>query len=257
MLALGPASTTTIESDGTLRVIGATASPATVTGSAGGGYSLSVHGTLAARDYAFEQMGAAGVVLSATSILADPPLDGRGGVFRQPDATPGSVMLDLALGGAIGFRYVDFEDPSGVGTFNVRRLAGADVTFFDSRGNFAGPTFEDDPGERVHWVDDPTLVDRFLAQPGPRRVTLEWTTSAEGSNLVSLVLQSSSSAAGPFTTLVEEPVQGPSSYGFLHQPLMPDTTVFYRLLGRDDSGYDRWLAAAQATPWVGQSQVPS
>ena len=244
-LQLGSAVSLGVTSSGTLRVVGEPGDPATVSGHLGGGYALSVDGDLAARNYAFRDMGPAGVVF--TGDLAPAPDDLRGGVFDR--AAPGGVLLDLGQGAGHVFWYASFLDSTGTAAANVRRSSGSPVAFANWGGAFGGEAFEDDPAGLIDWLPpDVTELASFSATNGPEQVLVEWETTREV-DVDAFVLEAGPGAAGPFATLAELPPAGPGPYAFSHGPLPEDVAVHYRLLERVSSGALNLLAEDSATPY--------
>jgi hypothetical protein len=241
----------TVTPTGTLSVVGAAGNPAVVTGTGGGGYFLNIDGTLAARQFRFEQMGLAGILVSSAASIAAFPDDLRGGVFSNPSATPGSVMLDIQRPAPTTFRYVDFEDPLAVGTNNVRTLSGsgAVASFINSDGDFTGPGFELDPFNKIGWPsDDATLLSSTQAVAGPDMITVNWTSVTE-TDIDMYVLQKATNGSGPYSDLVEVTPVGPSSYNFVDNSVTPKQLTFYRITQRRTDGGIDILGQVQANPW--------
>ena len=167
-LALGANTELSVESSGVLRLLGSNEpggpgqpggrqlvgpipeNPASVVGHSGGGYSMTIDGTLTAQYYIFQEMGAGGIVVSSAAILGPAPFDGRSGTFAYPSADANSVLLDIERSVDTHFSSMVFEDPLGNGTFNVRTLSGSRIRF-TATGNFAGAGFEDDPNNLIFW----------------------------------------------------------------------------------------------------------
>ena len=235
----------TVTSSGDLRVIGDPGNLAAVTGHLGGGYALEIDGTLAARNFVFQEMGPAGINIDGA--VAAAPDDLRGGVFDL--AAPGGVLLDLALGVGHTFWYTTFLDSTGTAANNVRRTSGAAVSFANWGGAFAGEDFDDDPSDLIDWLPPATTeIASFTAASGPEKVFVEWQTTAEV-DVEAFVLQSGPSAAGPFATVAEVLPTGPGAYALTHEPLLEDVQVFYQLQERVSTDALNLLGQASATPW--------
>ncbi len=247
-LALGPTTSVAVGSTGTLRVVGTATQPAVVTGQGGGGYALSVNGTIAAMNFRFEQMGPAGIQIAQSATIAPAPQDLRGGVFDRPSANAGSVLLDIQRPAPAELRYLQFEKSNGVGTYNVRCLGGSTVTLRNWTGAFAGSTFEDDPGNRIVWAPPvQTGVASFTSTAGPGKLQLAWTTSSEV-DASAFLLEWSTSPLGPFSLVTELPAAGASTYGAVHTGLTPGFTYHYRLSQRLTHGAIVELATASGVP---------
>lgn len=239
----------TINSGGRLELIGAPGMPAVLSGTAND-LDLTVNGTLAARDFEVRSPIAAGVLLNTGASFATAPDDMRGGVFAEPDAAPGSVLLDLRPAAAKTFFFVRFDDPLGVGTFNVTRSSGSPVAFQNFGGNLSGELFEHDPVTGlIDWL--PTTITQvvdFSAKPGPEEVALSLETSVEVDTAM-FHLQSAPSPSGPFATVVSFPPLGAGTYAYVDTGLTADQTVHYRLVEQQTSGFFLVLADASATPY--------
>jgi len=250
-LALGPTAVLTVPAGGLLRVVGDPDDDARVTGEDGGGYFLTIAGTLEAGLFEFSGMGPSGVVVADGATFGDFPNDLRGGTFTGPAPIPGSSLLSLTRSTPIEFRYVDFEDPAAVGANNVETLVrGAVATFVNSEGSIAGEAFDFDPLEQVAWLTDATTLDGFAAAAGLMEVDVSWTSTLEV-DLVQYVVQRATDPAGPFTTVFTTPAVGPSSYGFLDTDLVANQTYVYRLFGELTHGELDLLAEDTATPFGG------
>ena len=239
----------TVNGGGVLELIGAPGMPAVLSGTAND-LDLTVNGTLAARDFELRSPVAAGVLLNSGASFAAAPDDMRGGVFAEPDAAPGSVLLDLRPAAAKTFFFVRFDDPLGVGTFNVTRSSGSPIAFQNFGGNLSGELFEHDPVTGlIDWL--PTTVTQlvdFTAKSGPEEVTLAFETSVEVDTAM-FHLQAASSPAGPFATVASLAPMGVGNYGFVDTGLTADQPVFYRLVEEQTSGFLLVLGDVTATPY--------
>ena len=247
-LALGNPVVLTVGSTGMLTVIGDPTNPARVTGVSGGGYDLTVAGALAASNFVFEDMGPAGIVIESSAAIASAPNDLRGGRFDRAEFAPGSVLLDLRRTSPADFRYLEFENTTGSGNFNVRTQAGgAAISFTNHSGAFAGPAFEDDPSGLIDWaVPEATQLANFVATGGTEMVALDWMTTDEV-DVDLFVLERSINAGGPFAVIALLPALGASSYQHVDLALLGRQTYFYRLSERLTHGAGQLLASASAT----------
>jgi len=247
-LELGPTVSMLVSAAGQLNLIGDPGDPATIGGTAGGGYLLSIAGALNASNFAFEEMGSSGIVIDDTATIGAFPDDLRGGTFSYPSALPGAVMLAIERPSSAEFRYVDFQDPLDVGTSNVRTVSGASVDFVNSSGNLAGSTFELDPFGLVDWTLNLTAVSSLKGNAGLDQVQIDFVTSAEV-DADSFLVQRGLGPSGPFTTLAELPATGPGVYGHLDTTVVGYTTYVYQLSQKLSHGGTMVLGQVQATPW--------
>ena len=238
-----------IQPGATLELLGTPGNPATLEG-ANNDLDVTVRGTFAARDFVVREPIASGFLIDTTASFAPAPNDMRGGVFARPDATPGSTLLDLRPFGAATFQFVRFDDPLGVGTFNVTRTAGLPVAFQNFGGNLSGDLFENDPsGTLIDWLpSSSTQLVGFTAKPGPEQVMLAFETSVEV-NVALFRLQAASDPLGPFVTIANLAPVGVGQYAFTETNLPPNQARFYRLLEQQTSGFELVLADANATPY--------
>ncbi|MEM7311041.1 MAG: hypothetical protein AAF682_30505 [Planctomycetota bacterium] len=245
VLALPLSTFVVVTGTGSFAAVGSFGAPAVVTGVGGGGYLFEVGGDFDATHFRFEQMGAGGIVINEGATL----LSFVAGVFAQPSSTVGSILLDIRrpLGSDTEIRYVDFEDPAGVGTTNVRTLGSAQLTFVESGGDFSGPGFEFDPLGLIEWTNDPTVVD-FSATPGADLVNLDWTSTQEA-DTVQWIVERATDAGGPYAEVATVQAVGPSTYGFVDNGVLAQTEYFYRLVERKAFGQELVLAMTDATPW--------
>ncbi|MEM7308326.1 MAG: hypothetical protein AAF682_16725 [Planctomycetota bacterium] len=244
-LGLGATSVLLVPSGGTLRVLGGFGDPATVTGDAGGGYVLNIDGTLDASNFRFEQMGPSGVNISDSATIAQM----IGGVFSEPSASAGSIMLEIRQNAPVELAYVDFEDPLGVGTNNVWVVGGANITLSESEGDFSGPAFEFDPLGIVDWISDPTAVASFTASAGADVVDLAWTSTTE-TDVASWVVKRATDPGGPFSELVTVPAAGPSAYAHADTTVASGQKYYYRLCEQKTFGEEVEHGSDDATPWT-------
>jgi hypothetical protein len=250
-LALGPATAVVVPAGapgGTLSIVGTGGEPASIVGASGGGYLVNVDGTLAAGNFLVRDPGATGFIVGTTATIAPFPHDLRGGTFSHPSPAAGSALLDIRRGAPAEFRYVRFEDPGAVGTFNVRTLSGAAISFTNSDGDFSGTSFEQDPFMLVSWDDDATELTSFLSVPGADVIDLEWTSAAEV-DIDAWILQRGPAPSGPFTDLVEVPPAGPGTYPFSDTTVVPLQAYIYRIAQRLTHGEVQVLAERFAKAW--------
>ncbi|MCA8975028.1 MAG: hypothetical protein KDC98_09920, partial [Planctomycetes bacterium] len=249
VLEMAPASSLHVTAQGTLRLAGLPGAKAAVRGSGTGGYSILIDGRLEANQFGFRNMDGQGVVFGPSSSLGAAPFDGRDGVFDLGASAANGPLLDLRFGQAHTFRRVSFAGRPEDGTRNVRRLGGGIVTFADWGGGVGGPEHEIDPSNCVEWIAEQlTTLARFAPRPGPEQITVEWTTSREGT-VLGFLLETASTSSGPFSVLASVPARGAGNYSVLHAPLPAAIAAYYRLSVRDVSGHLSPLATGSATPW--------
>ncbi len=239
-LRLGPLTTLTIAGppsvSGTLSLIGSPSAPAVVRAAGAGGYGLTISGTVAARNYVFQEMGAAGIRITASATMAPPPNDLRGGLFTLPTAGANSVMLEVVQAGPRQLRYLNFENPNSVAAGNVRVPATAPALFTLSMvnwgGSHGGQAQEIDPLNRINWgPPEVTMVGSLSAIPGPAQATVVWQTATEV-DAAAFLVERAYAPAGPFAAVGEIGATGVGSYQRLDLPLTPGQTYTYRLTER-------------------------
>jgi len=250
-LLLGSAVDLNVATDGTLRVVGLPGEAARVGPLDGNGWDGIVRGALAASHFAFEGMGPAGLVVTSDAAIAPSPEDLRAGRFAMPSPAAGSALLDVRRPVATTFADVDYVDAAGVGTFNVRTLGGAPITFENAGGGFAGDAFDDDGPDLVQWTSVPaTEVAAFDAAGGAGEVDVTWTTTSEVS-IDAFVLEVDVGATGTFTTVAEVAPTGPGGYAVTDASVVPGVVHTYRLLQRRLDGEIDVLASDDTTPTGG------
>ncbi len=253
-LGLGPNNACYVQilSGGMLSVIGSPLAPAVVRGTLGGGYSLSIAGTMEASNFEFREMNSAGVVLQAGMILAPAPHDLRHGRFDfRAGATPGSRLLDTRLGYPVTISYVTFDNSQSVSSpVNIRSPTGGNVDVYASGGVLGGPggeLFDDDPANRVHWIaPNPTTVASFTATGGPALVTLGWTSSVETDIEKYVLLRASANNPLSYSQVAEVAPTGPGNYAYTDVGLSVGQTFLYRLTERLTHQVSNQLGTASA-----------
>ena len=250
-LALGATTDVDVNAGGTLSIIGVFGNRARVTGEAGGGYALNVNAgaTIAGQNYEFQEMGPAGLVIDSGATIAARPFDMRGGRFDLPSAMLNSVLLDVQRPALTEFRFVEFENTNGTGTFNVQTLGGSNVRMVNFSGDFADDPFENDPMGLIDWIPmDDTELAGFQVIGGPQCVYVAFTTLSEP-DVGQFRIESAPAPTGPFTVIATFTPAGPSRYEVTDAPLVANQTVHYRLVERLDFGQENVLATGNATPF--------
>jgi cytoskeletal protein CcmA (bactofilin family) len=248
-LWLAPTSVLTVESNGALTLVGSTAADVRLAGSGAGGAAVVVHGTLAARHATVSGLGADGLVVTESAAIAPAPDDLRGVTFVAASSVPGAALFTVDRSLPTVLVGSAFEDPLAVGTYNVRTAGPGALLFEAWSGAFGGATYEDDPLGLIDWdASDATVLDHVAATAGPRRVAIDWQTSAEGA-IEGFRLEYGPTPSGPFTPLVDVPPLASRSYAFVHTGLEPDVEVSYRISRLGLDGSVDALATVSARPW--------
>jgi hypothetical protein len=248
-LSMGPQTTATVA--GSLSLVGTAAQPATITGEAGGGYSLTVNGTLAARDFLVKEMGTGGFVIGLPATIAAAPNDFRNGTFDfRAGAAAGSVLLDVRRNVPAVLDQLTFlNTPAAAVVFNVKTSASSlPVSFTNWGGAFAGPSFESDPNGLITWnVQAAPVVAAFVVDPGAELAEVLWTMASQ-TGVASYQVRRATSAAGPFPVIASLGLAGPG-YGFIDQPLPANQARFYLLYATLTGGESILLGSGSATPY--------
>ena len=161
-LELGNQVSLTVISTGTIELVGTSGSPVTVTRRTTNTYNFNVQGTIKARHYLFEYMGANGIKI-ANGATIDATDNFSDGTFTN--GYSGGTLFNIEntqdLTGNPGrIENVVFPAYPGGGASNVSKLiAGSgNVEFYDASGVFAGSNFENDPGDLIDWTGSETLT---------------------------------------------------------------------------------------------------
>lgn len=179
-LELGQYTSLTVAPTGTIELVGTSGSPVTVTRRSTNRYNFSVQGTIKARYYLFEYMGANGIKIEngATIDAIDNFSDGT-----FTNGYSGGTLLSIEntqdLTGNPGrIENVIFPANPGGGASNVSKLiAGSGtVEFYDANGAFSGSSYESDPGDLIDWTGTETLT--WTAGAG----TSDWFTAGNWSS---------------------------------------------------------------------------
>ena len=251
-LSIGPQTTATVNASGSLTIVGSPGQPATVDGESGGGYSLLLSGTIAARHFVVKEMGPAGMFVNTDATIAAAPNDIRDGTFDFRTGAPaGSVLLDIRrIVPTPGFDSLVFlNTPGATGVFNVTTIAGGmPISFTNWSGAFGGPSFENDLHGLITWnlQGGPPLVG-FVVLPGAELAEVTWATGSDA-NVTSYQLFRAFSAAGPFFLRTTQTAPAPG-YGFVDAPLAPNQPVFYALYALMSQAELVFLASGSATPY--------
>ncbi len=253
-LILGAATAVTVSTGGKLALLGLVDALAAINGPVGGGYSVTVNGTIEAVNYSFAHMGPAGIRINAAATIAPAPRDLRGGVFAAADATPGSCLLHIDRSSPGQLRYVRFED-AGTASFNIRSTGAAPIGIVNDTGSFTGPTHESDGGNVVNWLPpEHTAVTSFAAHAAVHRTDLAVATSAEV-DVAQFHMLRAVALAGPYLDVAGSPFLPAGSpttggtYSGSDFATVDTTRYFYRLEEELTHGLRRLLGSDFARPW--------
>ncbi len=220
---------------GTLAMNGSFGSEAQISGDGGGGYTLSVLGTLDASHFRFGGMDGNGVIISPSAVI----LDMDPGRFENPSPAAGSSLLNISRLTPAQFRYVDFLGAA-TGTFNTSSLFGSPIEFVNSSGDLSGEAFDNDPSGLVTWTTGTTTLVGFSGTGGVTSAALSWETSTEV-DVTDYIVQRATSPGGPFTTVNQQSALGAGFYGYVDNGLNGSTDYTYRLLELLSHGATRLL----------------
>ncbi|GAB4332388.1 MAG: hypothetical protein Kow00127_24170 [Bacteroidales bacterium] len=167
----------TLQIEGYIYTIGYPGHYATITSTTLNSYSFVVKngGGIGAEHTIFERMGSSGIYLQAGAIIVE-PFTFNNCIFRA-GYTNGYKLLVLNTDQAFTATNVRFENLSTTPVYNVWRPGTTgDVTFVNAGGDFAGPEYEYDPNQHVHWTDMDLEFDFKIALEGPFNGTTMNTT---------------------------------------------------------------------------------
>lgn len=245
-----PTSALTIAPIGRLRLVGTTSLSASIDGSSGGGYALTVGGVLEAQYFLVRRMSAAGMVVQNTCQIGSAPLDFRDGTLDFPRNVPGAVLLDVTRSLPTTFSNVSFQNSGGaVGAFNAKAPGtSAQISMQNATGAFSGPGFESDPSARIDWTSGAlTTLTAFNVAPGAGSATITWTTLVETGVVVYVLERVQTTGGGSFAPVFIPPASGPTSYLFVDGGLIAGTNYTWRL-SEFNGTTTTVLGTATATP---------
>jgi hypothetical protein len=150
-LGLGNGATCTVQSGATLELVGTSNNVARVSNtSSGGRYNFLVNGTIKAQFYLFEFMNATGIRIQSTG-LVDNTNNLSDGTFTN--GASGGVYLQLDNSQTLTINNASFSTNPGGSARNVAKSVNSGtVTFTNYNGIFSGPSFENDPFNRINWT---------------------------------------------------------------------------------------------------------
>jgi len=155
-----------INNGGTLEAVGLPGNEAIVSHTAGY-YNFMVlsGGTISVENAIFEFMGIDGLQLSSGAIV-DPAYSFNGCVFEN--GVSGGQLLSIYNTQDFTVQNAIFPANTWVGSYNVyKNSTPGNVTFINATGDFAGPTFEYDPYNHVHWTVPGIKLDLTVFLEGP------------------------------------------------------------------------------------------
>lgn len=228
-LLLGEDADVVVTDIGFLTLAGSPGELAVVDGLAGEHWSLTVRGTIDARDFLVLRPDENGLLLDDPTLVVEL----RAGTFDRPRNTPGATLLAFDLSTPDVFENLTFQNSAGAtNVFNATALAGtAPVTMLNAFGAFSGESFEDDPtGVAIDWTSgSQTELEAFTATAGPIEVTVSWATSFEGT--VDHYEVEQSVGGGPFVQVGPSlPAAGPSTYQVVDSGLIAGVEYTYQLV---------------------------
>lgn len=159
ILAIGNASSVTINAAGNMRVCGSPSSVATVTRNATGGtYAFQVNGTIHAINHLFEWMNTSGIQINSAGTI-DADSNFSSGTFTNGAA--GGTMLKIENTQTIdSIANISFPQNPGGGAFNISKTTSVSGTIKVSpfSGPFAGTSYENDPNGLINWPQPVSLT---------------------------------------------------------------------------------------------------
>jgi hypothetical protein len=158
----------TINDGGFLDLMGSSGGAATITHNTGY-YALKVlsGGTIGAVYGVFEYMNLYGIYLYSGS-LVDPVNSFNNCIFRYQNPIANSSLFTISGTQVFTANNASFPVNTGSGTYNVWKYDNTgDITFFNASGEFAGPEFEHDNYNHVHWTTTPYTVSLTVFLEGP------------------------------------------------------------------------------------------
>jgi hypothetical protein len=172
-LKLGTMSSLTVHAGAHLYVIGSASDYAKITHSGEYYYWIEIFGEIAANYAIFEYLWDYGIVLQ-TGAMVNPVYSFNQCIFQNPPfQTYLPMYMDIRTSCPFTATDVYFEIIEG-GTFsgqkyNVRKSfdSTGDVFFQSATGDFAGPEFENDPNNLVHWSDMDVSLNLNVMLEGP------------------------------------------------------------------------------------------
>jgi len=168
-LALGSGSSLNINNGGRLEVIGNESLNSTITRISSNYYYLSIKfgGTIAAQYALFEHMSWLGLELEYES-LVDPAYSFHNCTFINHNPVYESRLFTIMNEQDFTVNDAVFPNFTGPDTYNVWKFIDAgNVTFINPTGAFAGPFYEADPYDKVHWNITPYDLELTAYLEGP------------------------------------------------------------------------------------------
>jgi hypothetical protein len=150
-LLMGGSKTLNVNSGGTFEILGVSGSPAYLS-HVSGYYNANFESgsTINASNAVFEYMGYGGIYMKSGCAVTL-PFDNC--TFTNGNGQAGSCLLRIDNAQTLSMNNISFPTSSGSGTYNVMKTVNSgQVTFNTATGAFAGPAFESDPYNRIHWT---------------------------------------------------------------------------------------------------------
>ena len=164
VLALDYLSYLHANSGGTLNLLGSSGNEATITHVSSSLYSLWIEngGTISAEHALFEYMA---YVYLRPGSLVDPVHSFHYCTFQNGSA--GFPLMVFYNTQTLQVNNAVFPTNTWGGPYNVQNINTGDVTFYNATGGFAGPEFENDVYNTIHWTMTPYEVDLEVFLEGP------------------------------------------------------------------------------------------
>jgi len=156
-LLLSSNSNLTVNSGGTIHVVGTPGNVATVTRQSTGSYGFAVNGTIHARYYLFEYMNSSGIVVNSGATF-DASNNFSDGTFTNGQS--GGILFRIENTQTDTLNNVAFPSNPGGGAVNVAKITSAsgEITFDNVSGEFSGEAFDNDPNDLIIWPESVILT---------------------------------------------------------------------------------------------------
>ncbi|MCD4730273.1 MAG: hypothetical protein K8R74_06725 [Bacteroidales bacterium] len=139
---------------------------ATLTHSGTGRYDCNIFGEIAANYAIFEFMGLSGINIKEGATV-NPIYTFNNCIFQNGAPAP-SALLTLNNDQVFTCSNAYFENTFGNTQYNVwKHFDTGNATLQGATGDFAGPEFEYDPNNRIHWTDIDVTLDLNVMLEGP------------------------------------------------------------------------------------------
>jgi hypothetical protein len=175
-LALANARTLTVDAGGKLKVVGTSATSATVTSNAGAAaYNVVINGTIEARYYTFDHLGTAGVSIEASATIDGTNFMQDGSFIYPVNSSSTLLSLKRQIPGNTLSNMVFDDNGSGAGAItniDTNGAAAGTLNITSYSGNLGGPTLDNDPTYLIAWSGQTNTIDLTRDASGPATVTV-------------------------------------------------------------------------------------